>query len=72
MLWMFLSITSTGLANNEQGTRDKRSTDNLEYVLRVLEDEGCLREVDGQLLERIQATIQRRKSKAQIIIISCK
>ena len=53
LLWMLLSITSTGLAINEKGTRDKRSTDNLEYVIRVLEDQGRLNEVDGELLERI-------------------
>ena len=70
LLWMLLSITSTGLASNEGGTLNKRSTDKLEYVIRVLEDQGRLNEVDGELLERIQATIQRSKSKAEKTNIS--
>merc|ERR1719350_2605711 len=47
-------------------TKHKRSTSNLEYVMRVLEEQGRLGEVDGELLSRIQSTIDKNKGQGDI------
>eukprot|EP00090_Calanus_glacialis_P001407 TRINITY_DN11001_c0_g1_i1.p1 TRINITY_DN11001_c0_g1~~TRINITY_DN11001_c0_g1_i1.p1 ORF type:complete len:482 (+),score=124.27 TRINITY_DN11001_c0_g1_i1:103-1548(+) len=60
---LLLVMISIGLVSADTSTRDKRSTDNLEYVIRVLEEQGRLDEVDPKLLERIQATVQKTKTR---------
>lgn len=46
---------------NVNVVKQKRSTANLEYVMKILEEQGRLHEVDGELLKRIQATINKDK-----------
>jgi hypothetical protein len=60
---LLLVMISIGLVSADTITRDKRSTDNLEYVIRVLEEQGRLNEVDPKLLERIRATVQKTKTR---------
>jgi len=52
------TLSSSGSAETISKFTQKRSTANLEYVMRVLEEQGRLGEVDSNLLKRIQATIK--------------
>ena len=74
VLYLLMLFIESALTSPKAATHtsvDKRSTSQLEYVMRVLEEQGRLGEVDEQLLKRIQSTInenenqgeQRRKSK---------
>merc|ERR1712106_197927 len=73
-LCLFVFLIESALPSPEAASHtavEKRSTSQLEYVMRVLEEQGRLGEVDERLLKRIQSTInnnenqgeQRRKSK---------
>ena len=67
-LWLLMVIISTTLSNPDSPntnptTRIQRSTANLEYVMKVLEEQGRLDEVDGDLLKRIQTTILKNKAQ---------
>ena len=64
---LVLAIICTTLSSPESipRTRQQRSTANLEYVIRVLEEQGRLGEVDKDLLRRIQASIHGSKVQAE-------
>jgi hypothetical protein len=57
-------LTSTGTVDHI--TKQKRSTIDLEYVMRVLVEQGRLCEVDGDLLSKIQTTISKDKGQRNI------
>ena len=67
LLCLLIILVWPTWASNESTVhemRQKRS--NLEYVIRVLEEQGRLGEVDGELLRRIQSTIQQNKGQEEI------
>ena len=50
---------------NVNVVKQKRSTANLEYVMKILEEQGRLHEVDGELLKA------SHESKAEGSIVKC-
>jgi len=49
----------------DSSLKQKRSTANLEYVMKVLEEQGRLHEVDADLLQRINVAIKGSKNQKQ-------
>ena len=66
LLYLVFNLHNSVVMGGEMvGRRVGRSTENLEYVMRVLEEQGRLHEVDEELLKKIQVAIQRRKSNSE-------
>merc|ERR1719343_1823851 len=61
-----LLLLFTGSEASSKVTKQKRSTANLEYVMKILEEQGRLHQVDGELLKRIQTTLSKSKNKSVI------
>jgi hypothetical protein len=66
LLIVFVGSTWPSPESIDNVTKQNRSTTNLEYVMRVLEEQGRLGEVDGELLSRIQSTINKNKWQGEI------
>ena len=66
LLYLVFSFYTPGVIGGEMvGSRVGRSTEKLEYVMRVLEEQGLLHAVDEELLKRIQVAIQKRNPKSE-------
>ena len=66
VLIVCIGSTLASTESNDQVTKQKRSTTDLEYVIRVLEEQGRLGEVDDELLSRIQSTINNDKAQNKL------
>ena len=66
LLLVFIGSTWPSPERVGHAIKQKRSTSNLEYVMRVLKEQGRLGEVDGELLSRIQSTIEKNKGQGEI------
>ena len=66
LLLISLVIIIMCLTAGSAEAKQRRSSSELEYVMRVLEEQGRLGEVDDALLRRIQSSIQNNKNPGKI------